>query len=91
MDATREGTAARDRVAEIRLEIEAARERIVETVDALGYKADVPARLADVLSATAAGFTARLLDRIPERKAEGTERDVSRETETIEETIGVDR
>jgi uncharacterized membrane protein len=90
MDATRDGTAARDRVAEIRLEIEAARERIVETIDALEYKADVPSRLADGLSATASSVTARLLDRIPERKAKRMERDMSRQMETLEETIDVE-
>ena len=91
MDATRDGTAPRERVTEIRLEIEAARERIVETVEALEFKANAPARLADGLSATASGLTARLLQRIPERKAKrmDMDRDMSREMETLEETIDV--
>jgi Protein of unknown function (DUF3618) len=65
MDPTRDGTAHDDRVAEIRSDIELARTRIVETIDALEYKADVPARLADVLSTTASSITARILQRIP--------------------------
>lgn len=65
MDAAQDRTAEDVRVAEIRLEIERTRSRIVETIDALEYKADVPARLADVLSATASNVTARVLQRIP--------------------------
>lgn len=65
MDPTREGTTEDSRVADIRLDIELARMRIAETIDALAYKADVPARLADVLSTTASTITARVLQRIP--------------------------
>jgi hypothetical protein len=65
VDAAQDRTAEDVRVAEIRLEIERTRSRIVETIDALEYKADVPARLADVLSATASNVTARVLQRIP--------------------------
>ena len=65
MDPTPDGTAEDIRVAEIRLDIELARKRIVETVDALEYKADVPARIADVLSATASNIAASVLQRIP--------------------------
>jgi len=65
MDATRDRTAEDIRVAEIRLEIEILRLRIVETIDALEYKADVPARLADVLSATASNVAARVSQRFP--------------------------
>ena len=90
MDPTRDGAAARERVAEIRLEIDAARRRVVDVIDALEYKADVPARLADGLSATASNVTARLLERIPERKAKQMDRDMAREMETLEETIVVD-
>jgi uncharacterized membrane protein len=88
MDPTRDGTVADERVAEIRLEIDAARKRVVDVIDALEYKADVPARLADGLSATASNVTARLLERIPERKAK-MDRDMAREMETLEETIVV--
>jgi uncharacterized membrane protein len=89
MDPTRDAAVARERVAEIRLEIDAARRRIVDVIDALEYKADVPARLADGLSATASNVTARLLERIPERKAKQMDRDMAREMETLEETIVV--
>jgi uncharacterized membrane protein len=89
MDPTRDGAVARERVAEIRLEIDAARRRVVDVIDALEYKADVPARLADGLSATASNVTARLLERIPERKAKQMDRDMAREMETLEETIVV--
>jgi uncharacterized membrane protein len=73
----------------IRREIEDTREEMAETIDALEYKADVPARLADGLSATASNVTARLLERIPERKAKQMDRDMAREMETLEETIVV--
>ena len=43
----------------------AARARLVRTIDALEYKADIPARLADGLSATAAGIVTRVLGRSP--------------------------
>jgi uncharacterized membrane protein len=89
MDPTRDGTITDQRVAEIRLEIDAARRRVVDVIDALEYKADVPARLADGLSATASNVTARLLERIPERKAKQMDRDMAREMETLEETIVV--
>ena len=89
MDQTRDGTITDRRVAEIRLEIDAARKRVVDVIDALEYKADVPARLADGLSATASNVTARLLERIPERKAKQMDRDMAREMETLEETIVV--
>ena len=89
MDATGDEAAARERVAEIRLRIEAARERIAGTVDALEYKADVPARLADGLSAMAANVTARLLDQIPKKKTERTEGDASGEMEKLEAPRGL--
>ena len=53
MDATRDGTAEDTRVAQIRSDIVAARARVVQTLDALEYKAGVPARLADVLGSAA--------------------------------------
>jgi hypothetical protein len=52
-------------VNEIRREIEGIRFRIAVAADALVYKADVPSRLADVLSSTASTFTARVLRRLP--------------------------
>ena len=65
MDPTPDGTGEDVRVAEIRLDIELARKRIVDAVDALEYKADVPARIADVLSTTASNIAASVLQRIP--------------------------
>jgi hypothetical protein len=65
MDPTGDGTAEEVRVAEIRLDVELARERIAETIHALEYKADMSTRLADVLSTTASKITARILERIP--------------------------
>jgi hypothetical protein len=69
MDAKRDRTAAPNRVAEIRMEIEAARRRVVDAIDDLEFKADVPSRLSERLSAVATNVTARVKDRIPERKA----------------------
>ena len=89
MDAKRDGTAAPERVAEIRMEIEAARWRLVEAIDALEFKADVPSRVGDGLSAIATNVTALVKDRIPERKAKRMDRDMSRAMETLEESIDV--
>ena len=63
MDPTADGRPEPDdvRIARIRLDIELTRARIVENIDALEYKADIPARIADVLSATASNVTARIL------------------------------
>lgn len=71
MDASRDRTTEPDRVNEIRREIEGIRSRIASTIDALAYKADVPSRLADVLSSTASTFTARVLHRFPGRSDAG--------------------
>jgi Protein of unknown function (DUF3618) len=65
MDPTRDGTSEDVRVAAVRRDVELARKRIAETIHALEHKADVPTRLADVLSAAASRFTARVLERIP--------------------------
>ena len=65
MDPVENGRAEDPRVDDIRRDIERARARIAEAVDALEYKADVPSRLGDVLSATASNITARVLARIP--------------------------
>ena len=64
MDPSRDRTSAVDHVAEIRSEIEAARARIAETLGALRWKTDVPARLGDSAGHAAATFTARVLDRM---------------------------
>ena len=65
MDAPQDGTAQERRVAEIRREIEAIRLRIAETIDALEYKADVPSRLKEKVSATASNVTARVRRSVP--------------------------
>lgn len=73
MDAPEDGTAESLRVAAIRAEIEAIRLRIAETVDALEYKADVPSRLGDVLSATASTVAARVKQRMPSSSRNSSE------------------
>jgi hypothetical protein len=47
MDSSRSRTSPIDRVAEIRAEIVSARTRMAETLEALRFKADLPARLGD--------------------------------------------
>ena len=57
MDPTGDRPAPVDRVAEVRAEIEAARARVAGTLDALRFKADVPARLGDSMGTAASTFT----------------------------------
>jgi hypothetical protein len=52
------------RLDEIRGEILATRSRVAETIDALRYKADLPARLGDVLAAVAEGAAAQVAQRL---------------------------
>ncbi len=73
MDAPENGAAEGLRVAAIRAEIEVIRLRIATTVDALEYKADVPSRLGDVLSATASTFAARVKQRMPSSSRNSSE------------------
>ena len=80
MDPTRDRPAEDRRVVEIRLEIELAKVRIVETIDALEHKADVSARLADALSATASNVTARVLQRMSPSRTSGASETVGEET-----------
>ena len=87
MDPTPDRPAEDSRVDEIRLEIELAKIRIVETIDALEHKADVPARLADALSATASNVTARVLQRMPPSGTSGTKEKVGEETTPAEPPI----
>jgi hypothetical protein len=61
-----------DRVAQIRAEIEAARARVVGTLDALRFKADVPSRLADSVGTAASTFTTHLIDQLTSSESEGT-------------------
>ncbi|HET6712867.1 MAG TPA: DUF3618 domain-containing protein [Actinomycetota bacterium] len=65
MDTEQDRGAEAIRIAQIRADIEGARQRIVETIDALEYKADLSARLGGVLSSTASGIASRVLGRIP--------------------------
>ena len=71
MDPTADGRPESDdvRIARIRLDIELTRARIVEGIDALEYKADIPARIADLLSATASNVTARILQAFPSKRS----------------------
>jgi Protein of unknown function (DUF3618) len=64
-----------DRVAEIRAEIEAARARVVGTLDALRFKADLPARLGDSMGTAASTFTSHLIDRLMPTESEGQPED----------------
>ena len=49
---------------QIRADIEAARARVAGTLDALKFKADVPARLGDSVGTAASTFTEHLIDRL---------------------------
>jgi Protein of unknown function (DUF3618) len=54
---------------EIRREIEATRDRMSDTVEALGYKADVPGRVKDALNdrvETVKGAIGGVVDRLPD-------------------------
>ena len=62
MDPSGDRTAPVDRVAQIRAEIESARARVAGTLDALRFKADVPARLGDSVGTAATTFTEHLID-----------------------------
>jgi Protein of unknown function (DUF3618) len=64
MVASRGRTSPVDRVAEIRADIEAARTRIAGTLEALRFKADLPARLGDSVGNAALSFTEHVLDRV---------------------------
>jgi hypothetical protein len=64
MVASRGRTSPVDRVAEIRADIEAARTRIAGTLEALRFKADLPARLGDSVGSAALSFTEHVLDRV---------------------------
>jgi hypothetical protein len=64
MVASRGRTSPVDRVAEIRADIEAARTRIAGTLEALRFKADLPARLGDSVGNAAMSFTEHVLDRV---------------------------
>jgi hypothetical protein len=63
-----------DRVAEIRADIASARTRMAETLEALRFKADLPARLGDSVGNAALIFSEHLFDRVTAaREDEATE------------------
>jgi uncharacterized protein DUF3618 len=64
MDPSRSRTPPIDRVAEIRAEIASARTRMAETLEALRFKADLPARLGDSVGNAALIFTQHVFDRV---------------------------
>jgi hypothetical protein len=64
MDPSRNRTPPIDGVAEIRADIEAARTRMSETLEALRFKADLPARLGDSVGSAAVSFTEHVIDRM---------------------------
>ena len=67
------------RVDEIRREIESTRSRVAETIDALRYKADLPARLGELLAAAAEGTAAHVMLRLaPPSRPAGPDEDGSR-------------
>jgi hypothetical protein len=64
MDTTQDRGTEDNRVEKIRREIEITRARLAETIDALRYKADLPARLGEMLSAAAEGVATHVLQRL---------------------------
>jgi hypothetical protein len=82
MDASRDRAAPDDRVV-IRADIEAARGRIVTTLEALRHKIDVPARLGDAVGLAAGDFIAHMIDRAtPAKNAEEEEEEAAQGTWT---------
>jgi Protein of unknown function (DUF3618) len=64
MDSSRSRTPPVDRVAEIRADISSLRTRMAETLEALRFKADLPARLGDSVGNAALVFTEHVFDRV---------------------------
>ena len=64
MDSSRSRTPPIDRVAEIRAEIASARTRMAETLEALRFKADLPARLGDSVGNATLIFAEHVFDRV---------------------------
>jgi hypothetical protein len=64
MDSSRSRTPPVDQVAEIRADIASARTRMAETLEALRFKADLPARLGDSVGNAALIFTEHVFDRV---------------------------
>lgn len=76
------------RVDEIRREIESTRSRVAETIDALRYKADLPARLGEVLAAAAEGTAAHVVQRLASSTGPAGPDDGSRRSSTMSEFEG---
>jgi hypothetical protein len=68
MDTSRGRTPPVDRVAEIRADIASVRTRMAETLEALRFKADLPARLGDSVGNAALIFTEHVVDRVTSAK-----------------------
>jgi Protein of unknown function (DUF3618) len=68
MDSSRGRTPPVDRVAEIRADIASSRARTAETLEALRFKADLPARLGDSVGYAALIFTEHVFDRVTSAK-----------------------
>ena len=68
MDSSRRRTPPVDRVAEIRADIVSARARTAERLEALRFKADLPARLGDSVGNAVLIFTEHVLDRVTSAK-----------------------
>lgn len=68
MDPSRSRTPPVDRIAEIRADIASARIRMAETLEALRFKADLPARLGDSVGNAAVIFTEHVFDRVTSAK-----------------------
>ena len=70
MDSSRGRTPPIDRVAEIRADISSVRTRMAETLEALRFKADLPARLGDSVGDAALIFTEHVFDRVTSAKVD---------------------
>ena len=68
MDSSRGRTPPIDRIAEIRADISSVRTRMAETLEALRFKADLPARLGDSVGNAALIFTEHVVDRVTSAK-----------------------
>ena len=75
MDTSRGGTPAVLGVAEVRADIDAARTRVAATLEALRFKADLPARLGDSVGNAVVTFTEHVFDRLTAQDGEAIDRD----------------
>jgi Protein of unknown function (DUF3618) len=84
MDSSRGQTPPIDRVAEIRADISSVRTRMAETLEALRFKADLPARLGDSVGNAALIFTEHVVDRVTSAKEDEATKTASRPDPGIE-------